>query len=142
MQRETQSPVKTVSADEAWDGTGPVEIERDSWRSFLDTFSLQHQGWRVIVEVSDGEGNKVLAEERPLTGVSFDNATGEPHAYVEIAVRDEHLTHIIENPKRIRFERTESGAHSGLTIEAADGTTTRVRFRVPVAPEMLDGRAA
>ena len=44
---------------------------------------------------------------------------------------DEHLTHLIQQPKRIQIERTDDGVDLAMLIEAQDGTNTIVRFVSP-----------
>jgi hypothetical protein len=50
----------------------------------------------------------------------------------------ECVTHIIHAPIRVRLEQTEEGADEALEIESASSTTV-VRFRSAVLPEMVDG---
>ncbi len=122
---------------------GDVEIEPDRWISFLDGFSRQHEGWLASVEVATGVGTLMEVKNRRLRGVSIDHADGKQRAYVEVGdAPDECLTHTVESPMCIRFKRTESGAHEGLDIASADGSTTLVRFRSAMLPEMLDGIAS
>jgi Family of unknown function (DUF5335) len=117
--------------------SGDVDIEPGEWISFLDGFSRQHEGWLATVEVATAVAN------RRLRGVSIDHADGHQRAYVEMGdTPDETLTHTVEGPTRIRFRRTRAGAHEGLEIESADGSTTIVRFRSAMLPEMLDGIAS
>ena len=122
---------------------GDVEIEPHEWISFLDGFSRQHEGWLASIEVATVAGTQKEVENRRLRGVSIDHADGRQRAYVEVGdASDESLTHIVDAPRRIRFKRTQTGAHEGLDIVSADGSTTLVRFRSAMLPEMLDGIAS
>jgi hypothetical protein len=122
---------------------GDVDIEPDKWISFLDSFSRQHEGWLANVEVATGAGKLTELVNRRLRGVSIDHADGKQRAYVEVGdALDECVTHMVESPTGIRFKRTETGAHEGLDIVSADGSTTLVRFRSAMLPEMLDGIAS
>ena len=53
------------------------------------------------------------------------------------APESEHVTHIVSEPRRVRFQETESGAHEGLEIEGDEGTTV-LHFRWPKRPETPD----
>ena len=47
------------------------EIPRDEWAGFLDSFSRQHEGWLVSLEVLGAEiGAQAEAQELPLEGVT------------------------------------------------------------------------
>jgi len=125
------------------DKTGDVDVEPREWISFLDGFSRQHEGWLASVEVAIPGGKLTKVVNRRLRGVSIDRADGTQRVYVEVGdTSDECLTHVVDGPTRIRFKRTRAGAHEGLEIESADGTTTIVRFRSAMLPEMLDGIAS
>jgi hypothetical protein len=122
---------------------GDRDIPPGEWVSFLDGFSRQHENWLVTVEESRDKERLVGITNRRLKGVSMDRADGNQRAYIEVGEKpDEHSVHIVENPTRIRFKQTPSGEHQGLEIASADGTTTIVRFRSAMRPEMLDGIVA
>jgi hypothetical protein len=120
------------------------EIPRDEWVEFLDSFSRQHEGWMVTVEVFGAEiGAQVEAEELTLEGITADLKDGENVISVIVGKRPtEHITHNIAQPTSIRIEQTEGGADMALQIESGDGMTTLVRFRSAVLPEMVDGIVA
>lgn len=119
--------------------TGDAEVEPKDWISFLDGFSRQHEGWLASIEVSTPGGRLTEAVNRRLKGVSIDHADSKQRAYVEVGdTPDECLTHVIESPRRIVFKRSGAGAHQGLEIESAGGSTTMVRFRSAMLPEMID----
>jgi len=120
------------------------EIPRGEWLSFLDSFSRQHEGWLVTLEVPEGEGRSgVEAENLKLEGVTPEHSEG--HDRIAIALgqaADDHLTHFVSDPIRLLFLETNDGSHMGLQIEAADGSQTVVRFRRPAKSERLGGAAA
>lgn len=131
-------------------GPGPEAIEYRSsdiphgeWRSFLDNFSRQHEGWLVTVEIAGAEISGLEAENLKLDGITSEHSEG--HDRISIALgksADDHLTHFIVDPVRLMFLEAASGGHVGLAIEAADGSRTMVRFRGPAKPETLDHVAA
>ncbi len=121
---------------------GHVDIPHEQWLAFLDSFSRQHLDWLVTIEVESLPGTLIAVEQRQLKGISIDRADGKERAYIQVGYgTKEHITHIVDSPTHIRFKRSETGAHEGLEIESADGTTTVIRFRSAARPEMLDGIA-
>ena len=123
--------------------TGDAEVEPKEWISFLDGFSRQHEGWLASIEVSTPGGRLTEVVNRRLKGVSIDHSDGKQRAYVEVGdTPDECLMHVIESPRRIVFKRSEAGAHEGLEIESAGGSTTMVRFRSAMLPDMIDDIAS
>jgi hypothetical protein len=119
------------------------EIAPREWMSFLDSFSRGHKGWRVDIEVL-AEGQKhVEAENVLLQGANADRLNNpDERIYIETGESvSDHLAHSIPRPLRVCWLQTRTGQHLGLDIEAADGSRTFVRFRVPAAPEMLDNVA-
>jgi Family of unknown function (DUF5335) len=120
------------------------EIPRGEWLSFLDSFSRQHEGWPVTLEVPEGQGgSEVEAENLKLEGITREH--WEDHDRISIALGQaphDHLTHFVSDPIRVSFLETKDGGHAGLQIEAADGGRTVVRFRGPAKPETLNDVAA
>jgi hypothetical protein len=115
------------------------EIERPEWRTFLDSFSRQHEGWLVTVEeVPGGEGSTcVEARDLPLQGISLDG-----DGAISVAVGDgpgNHLTHTVAHPTRVIVEQTDAGADQALRINRDRDEATRIRFRSAVRPEEVDG---
>lgn len=118
------------------------EVPREEWVSFCDSFSRQHEGWRVTVEVLGAEiGAQNEARELPLGGVTAE-LNGGREERIEIMVGEgagDHITHTIMSPRRVYVEETVAGAHEALEIESPDGVKTLLRFRSPTLPEMVDG---
>jgi putative phosphoribosyl transferase len=120
--------------------SGDIEIPPEEWISFFNSFSRQHEGWLASVKVTQGSEQRSEVHERPLAGISSDHLTARDEIYVTID-RDGggELTHPIKNPMKVVFRRNLEGAHEGIDITSADGTTTSIRFRIASRPEMLDG---
>jgi hypothetical protein len=119
------------------------EIPRGEWLSFLDGFSRQHEGWLVTLEVPEGHGRGVEAENLKLEGITPEHSEG--HDRISIALGKapgDHLTHFVSDPIRVVFLETKTSEHAGLQIEAADGSRTVVRFGGPAKPETLNDVAA
>jgi hypothetical protein len=118
------------------------EIPRDEWVAFFDSFSRQHEGWLASVEVFGLEfGAQEEAHELPLRGIIADLKGGDDDTISIIAGDrpEDHVTHTVVAPKRVRLEETAEGGHRALEIVAASGVTTLLRFRSAVLPEMVDG---
>jgi hypothetical protein len=117
------------------------EIPLDEWAAFCGRFSRQHRGGRVTLETAaPGGNNRPVATELPLQGIVLDRAGGQAELSITLGEADgRQLTHTIAAPARVLYLETETGAQVGMDIEAADGQTARLRFRVPVRLEMMDG---
>jgi hypothetical protein len=79
-------------------------------------------------------GAQTEVRNLPLEGISADpvNKGGVVSIFVERSL-DDHLTHLIQHPTRIRVEQTDDGVDIAMQIEAADGTSTIVTFLPPGA---------
>jgi hypothetical protein len=118
------------------------EIPREEWGEFLDSFSRQHEGWLVTVEVLSEEiGAQVEAEGKPLEGITAELKDGGVDSIIITVglTPAEHVTHNITAPTHIRLEQAENGANMALQIESSEGVTTLVRLRSAMLPEMVDG---
>ena len=116
------------------------EIARQDWTRELDIFSQEHDGWIVSVRVVDPNGREQTeVRTLPLHGVSVDDPRKTRVAITVGRAGNGHVTHEISQPVRILVERTETGADRGLSIRAADGSTTSVEFLSPMRPEEVDG---
>ena len=77
----------------------------------------------------------------PLDGITAElNRMGEDVISILVGgtTPRECITHIIYTPTHVRVKQTEAGADEALEIESA-GSTTVLRFRSAVLPEMVDG---
>jgi hypothetical protein len=117
-------------------------ISPNEWAAYLDSFSRVHRGWLTTLEILRGETYAIQALDKPLVGISVDRPQREYEIAVQLGVRaDDHLTHVVRQPRQMQVQQTADGADEGLDVEAADGTRTRLRFRRTALPEELDGFA-
>jgi hypothetical protein len=122
--------------------TGDIDIPPDDWKSFLESFSRQHENWLVTVELETNAG-KPEVENRPLRGIEMEDADGNTRAVITVGeVTEGEATHVVNAPTRIIFKQTETGEHEGLKIASGDGSAIFIRFRSAAKPEMLDHMAA
>jgi hypothetical protein len=118
------------------------EIPRDKWKSFLDGFSRQHEGWLATLEVLATDiGAQQEARDLPLGGIT---ATSRESAPETIAISlgqtpEDHVTHTITEPTRVWLEQNSEGANAAQEIESADEVKTLLRFRSTLPAEMVDG---
>jgi hypothetical protein len=115
-----------------------IDIPRERWPEFLDTFSRQHRAWLTTIEPS-GRG----ADARPLRAVELVREGGVLSA-VEISFAGDSGgdTVRVEHPIALRLRQTADGAEQAIEITDDEGLCTRVGFRTtPAASDMLDGIA-
>ncbi len=118
------------------------EIQRSEWPFLFDSFNRQHEGWLTTVEVVAPDGSvQVVAQRLAFEGLSYDlKGSDKDSLSVDLAeTPSAHMVHTMARPLGVRLQTNAEGAHEAMEIVCADGTTTRVRFRVAVLPEMVDG---
>lgn len=118
------------------------QIPRDEWEPFCQSFSRQHRRWLVTIEVIDESGaSRIMARDEPLKEVAVELANGKPdRIFINVGTAPrERLAHTVAAPSAVTFERSEEGAHGGMSIESGSGEKTVLRFRSEVLPEMVDG---
>jgi Family of unknown function (DUF5335) len=121
------------------------EIPKNEWPEFFDTFSRQHEGWLVTLEILGSEiGAQVEERELAFEGIvdEWDEVQGNQIAIMIGAKPDDHVTHSISHPTQVSLEQTDEGADAALAIKSSDGVTALLRFRSPMLPEMVDGIVA
>lgn len=118
------------------------EIPKEEWGIFFESFSRQHEGWLVTLEILDTEIGAQL-EERGLAfeGIvdELDETQGHKLMIMAGPTPDDHVTHSISEPVQVSLEQTDDGADAALAIKSLDGTTALLRFRSLMLPEMVDG---
>jgi hypothetical protein len=115
------------------------DIPRDSWRTELDSFSRQHEGWIVSLTIRQPSGvSLVEARDLPLQGVSAASSQSDDIAIV-IGDRSNQISHEVHDATDLALDVTKEGAERALLIHARDGTITSVEFRSPMRPEEVDG---
>ena len=117
------------------------QIERSAWPAFLDSFSRQHEGWLVSLEILGPDlGAQVEERELPFAGITDESDETEGNTIIIMTggKADDHVNHTISRPTEISLEQTDEGADAALAIRSADGVTALLRFRSAVLPEMVD----
>jgi hypothetical protein len=115
-----------------------IDIPREQWTNFLDTFSRQHRAWLTTIEPSVRG-----IEARPLRALEPVRERGVLSA-IEISFAGDSGgdTIRVEHPVALRLRQTTEGADQAIEITDDEGFCTRVGFRTTTAPsDMLDGIA-
>jgi hypothetical protein len=117
-------------------------IPRAEWREFLQAFSSKHGNWLVSIETHDLQtGETVASRFVRLRSVDLD-LEDRKNPRINVVVRDEdkEIKHILFRPSDLALQISTDGNDEGLRIISVN-TITTVRFRVPAAPELVDGAA-
>lgn len=115
-----------------------IDVPADEWPEFLEAFSRQHRAWLTRIEPPlSGFG-----EALPLGAVTTER-DGRRISAIEVAFAGDSGadTVRIENPVSVRVRRTAAGADQALEIVDDEGFCTRLGFRTPAQPEIVDGLA-
>ena len=121
-----------------------IEIPKNEWSGFFDSFTRKHEGWLVSVEIFGPEiGAQVEQRHMALEGITdeWDEVEGNTIMIMTDAKPEGHITHSVTHPTAVSLEQTDEGADAALAIKSDDGTTTLLRFRSAVLPEMVDAVA-
>jgi hypothetical protein len=120
------------------------QVPKSEWAGFLDTFSREHEGWLVKLEIFGPEIGAQVAE----TGLSLEGVTNE---WDEVSANtivinagcapDDHIAHSISRPIEVSLQQTDEGADTALSIKSADGTTALLSFFATTLPERVDAVA-
>jgi hypothetical protein len=119
-----------------------IQIPKSEWQAFFDTFSRKHEGWLVNLEILGPEiGAQIEESGLILEGVTdeWDEIAGNAITIMAGNTPDDHVTHSIAQPTEVMLEQTDAGADAALSIKSADGTTSLLKFRAAVPPELVDG---
>jgi hypothetical protein len=112
------------------------------WDEFLQSFSRKHQGWLVTIQTHDVQTGETTATRfMPLKAIRLDlEDEKNPRINVTVLADQKELTHILFRPSDLTLELSAEGNEQAVRIVSIH-TVTTVRFRVAVAPELIDGVA-
>jgi hypothetical protein len=111
-------------------------IDAAQWKAFAGRFSSQYDGWSASLQVrrSDG-GMEIAVDDRPFRGVTFEQRAGREELILTFGDDpDEHLAHIVEQPRELAVLDAEAGQCS-LIIELADGSGCVLELTSPFTPD-------
>src|SRR5258707_14123072 len=126
MQTTKQDEREPQAANQALQPrSGDSEVPASEWTSFLDSFSLQHEGWLATISATSGPEKSVKVRNARLECITTTEL--DERRYIRIAVLGEdndHLIHQVSNPVGLTFKRNLSGTPEGLDIASADAWLT------------------
>ena len=118
------------------------DIPKDEWATFFESFSRQHEGWLVTLEVLGSDiGARVESGEEALISVTCRSEKYGCKAIIVVTANPSkgHFTRTIPAPVHVSLKETEEGAHESVQIESNQGMTMVLRFRSAILPELVDG---
>jgi hypothetical protein len=119
-----------------------VAVPPEEWKDFLEAFSARHRGWLVRIEIHDVQTEEdVGSQYKPLHSVELD--TEDPNNLrINLTVDSDHklIKHILFRPYRLTLQLASGGAEESLNIQSLN-TSTTIRFRAAVLPDVVDGIA-
>jgi hypothetical protein len=104
------------------------EIADTDWSSFFESFTLSHDHWLVSV---DGE-----KETLPLEGI----VCRDHNIVIRLGGDISHHRRIVIDADRVTVQQN-NGVDEGVAIHSKHGHTTRLQFRSPMPPQLVDGIA-
>jgi hypothetical protein len=117
------------------------EIPRDEWSKFFDSFSRNHSGSSVTLEIIGLEiGAQIEEHELVFEGIvsESDKVRGYEIAIMMGAKPEDHITHSISRVAQVSLEQSDQGTDGVLAIKSADGVMALLRFRSATLPEIGD----
>jgi hypothetical protein len=112
-----------------------LDIPREKWGKFLNTFSRQHHGWLIQLETHDlVTGEDVVTQETPLRSIEFDlEDEKNPRINVIVQLDNKVIKHILFRPSRLALRSSENCQQQLLLVETVN-TETTIYFRSLVPP--------
>jgi hypothetical protein len=107
-------------------------IPETRWREFFNSFSREHVGWPVTIEVLDRRaGAHNVATSLPLEGIYV---SGQYMSAIEVGAGGDpgrYVHHVIPLPLRV-WEMIEPDGGADIEIEPKEGPTTLLHVDNPV----------
>ena len=123
-----------------------IPIPETEWLSFCEQFTRQHHGWLVSLhqlptaELDSASPAALFTGEQPLQEVREGNHAQHAELIITVGEGRDETSFLIEDAIAV-YALRRNDAHRGLRIDCRSGTSTLLEFRVPAAPELLDGLA-
>jgi len=118
-------------------------IPKKKWRRFCEKFSKDHEGWLVtVIDLKDTPKGKngswdraakhcVVRDQKLQRGIPFRDGK-ETGVLIITGEGNDRVTHVVNAPSQLTFERGYNGAHKGLCLDEGEHHKTLLRFDVPV----------
>src|SRR5687768_338241 len=104
------------------------ELDPNEWTAFFNAFSRHYRGLPVTVELTNNHPPQVIAKKMPLIGITAECRDAHV-SVIEVILGDApygHLTHVVQQPTKVRIAQVTNGADELLLIDPAAGPTTRI----------------
>lgn len=87
-------------------------IKTEQWKTFTQCFTREHDGWSASLQVRRSDhGEEIALDDRPFRGVSFEDGEGRDVLILKFGGdADEHLMHVVEQPREMAVLDTEAEA--------------------------------
>jgi hypothetical protein len=119
-----------------------IAIPEEQWAEFLEGFSGRHRGWLVTLKTHDVQtGETVDSRYMPLSSIELDTEDAKnPRINVSVKSDNKLVKHVFFRPSGLTLHLSKDGAEESIDIESMN-TSTTVRFRAAVLPDLVDGVA-
>jgi Family of unknown function (DUF5335) len=113
-----------------------TSIESARWKSFVDRFSREHDGWSASLQLRQSDGSiETATDDRPFRGATIESHEGTVSLIITFGDDpDEHLTHIASRPTDIALLTPSEGVCS-LIIGLDDGSGCVLELTSPFNPD-------
>lgn len=113
-----------------------TKIDAAQWKAFAVRFSKEHDGWSASLQVRQSDGGvEIAVDDRPFRGVTFETRDGGEALILTFGDDpDEHLAHIVEQPRELAVLDAQAGQCS-LIIGLADGSGCVLELANPFNPD-------
>ena len=113
-----------------------TRIENTDWKAFADRFSREFDGWSASLQLRESNGNVETAiDDRPFRGLTFEHRGAHDAMILTFGDdADEHLAHIVEQPRELSVLEAEPGVCS-LIIGLADRSGCVLELASPFNPD-------
>jgi hypothetical protein len=95
------------------------KIDRSVWTNYFDDFTSRNQLRLTRLEVFGENGTRVEEAGLPFAGISLERGNGAPSIEITLGgsgIRTPHLTHLIEDVRKITPRRGSDGRDEALEI--------------------------
>ena len=119
-----------------------VAIPSREWKAFLESFAERHRGWLVRLEIHDIETDENVGSRfQRLYQIELDTEdVNNPRINVTLDMDHKLFKHVLFRPSQVTLSVSADGADESLNIQSLN-TSTTIRFRAAVLPDVVDGVA-
>ena len=111
-----------------------LDIPRETWSNFLQTFSRQHHGRPIQLETHDLVTAEKVVSQEATAEVSIElDLEDEKQSRINVIVQLDNkvIKHILFLPSRLSLHSLAGAKRNRLQIQKPVNTETTLRFRAP-----------